>query len=66
MDALKKGTGIPLQNYDVYIYIVPELIIFIYLSFISHWPLIFFNNIGIHCKMLYANLIQQLHTIKTN
>ena len=25
MDALKKGVGIPLQNYDVYIYIVAEL-----------------------------------------
>ena len=36
MDALKKGAGIPLQNYDVYIYIVAELIIFIYLSFISN------------------------------
>ena len=40
--------------------------LFFYLLFISHWPLLFYNNIAIHCKMLYANLSQQLHTIKTN
>ena len=44
-----------------------SIILFLfYLLFISHWPLLFYNNIAIHCKMLYANLSQQLHTIKTN
>ena len=66
MDALKKrGAGIPLRYYDVSIYIVAGFFIYFYLLFISHWPLSFCNNIAIHCKM-YANLSQQLHTIKTN
>ena len=32
----------------------------------KHWPLLFYNNIAVHCKILYANLSQQLHTITTN
>ena len=36
--------------------LLQDFFIFIYLLFISHWPLLFYNNIAIHCKMLYANL----------
>ena len=66
---LKKGAGISLRNYDGYIYIVAGfffVFVFIYLLFVSHWPLLFYNDIAIHCKMLHANLSQQLHTIETN
>ena len=49
---------------------IQSILIFYYyyylFIFISHWPLLFYNNIAIRCKILYANLSQQLHTIKTN
>ena len=67
MNALKKG-GLE-SPYDTMMFtstLLQDLFIYFYLLFISHWPLLFCNNIAIHCKMLYANLSQQLHTIKTN
>ena len=55
----------PFRSYHQNIYFL-FFYLFFYLLFIPQWPFLFYNNIAIHCKIFYANLCQQLHTIKTN